>query len=146
MIRRQLRIYVSILAVFLLCGLIAQAAAGDNNQLLPTKNVNNRIGAKSSGQFSVSGTFSGELNGYITVGGKKVFISKATALQRVGAGKIKRGTHVSNVFIYAAGSVKRGIPTAALVLVRSNSGLGEQAVIPSKNKPKFGVLKENTPQ
>lgn len=146
MIRRQLRIYVSVLAVFLLCGLIAQAAAGDNNQLLPTKKSNNRIGMKSSGQFSVSGTFSGELNGYITVGGKNVFISKATAIRRVGAGKIKRGTHVSNVFVYTAGSVKRGIPTASLVLVRSNSGLGEQAVIPSENKPAFGVLKENTPQ
>jgi hypothetical protein len=155
MIRRQLRIYVSLLAVFLLCGFIAQAAAGDNHQLTSTvgKNMANK---RPSGQFSVSGTFSGELNGYITVGGEKVFISKTTALRIVGAGKIERGTHLRNVFLYASGSVRRGVPTASLILVRSNSNLGERAmlrsnkdskyVIPSRNNPKVGELKENTPE
>ena len=155
MIRRQLRIYVSLLAVFLLCGFIAQAAAGDSNQLL-SRDGKSKAGKRSSNQFSVSGTFSGELGGAITVGGKRVFLSKTTAVRLVGGGKIKPGTHLTNVSVYASGSVKRGVPTASLILVRSNSGLGDQTMlrsnkdskykIPSRKNKKVGALKKDTPE
>jgi hypothetical protein len=155
MIRRQLRIYVSLLAVFLLCGLIAQATAGDNHKLLPTK-ANNRTTGKASSQFSVSGPLTGDLSGYVTVGGKKVFITRTTAVRRIGGGKIEPGASVANAYVYVTGTVRRGIPTASLVLVGSSSGLGEQSLarlnkndkygIPSDSNPDVGELKENTPE
>jgi len=68
----------------------------------------------------ISGVFSGSLEGEIWVEGRKVVITRRTALHSVEDGRVKRGYHVVRRPLYISGVMEReGVIRATMVVVRA---------------------------
>jgi len=76
--------------------------------------------AERKGTVNVNGVFNGSLDGEIWVGGKKVVITRKTALHSVEDGRVKRGYHVIRRPVYVSGVMESdGVIRATMVVVRA---------------------------
>lgn len=82
---------------------------------------------------SVSGVFSGSLEGQVRIGGKKVFIGRDTTFRSTEKGKVSKGYNVVRKPVYVAGVVGRdGVLRATMVVVNEGgqSSGGGAGVLP----------------
>ena len=95
------------------------ATAGNNDGAQQSKELK-----KMGGDFAVAGTFTGKLEGHITVGGQKILITKKTTIFEAGSGPVKRRARVMDTPVYITGSMRRGVLVASVVVIadRKNSG------------------------
>ncbi len=154
MTRRLLHIFAPTLLILFLCGLISQTAAGDDPLQLP-RDKKSGISLKRTGRFSISGSFSGRLDGFIKVGGQKILITEKTSIFQLGKGRLKRGTRIQKSSLFVAGATKKRIPTASFVIVRPDDfgeydlidlRDGDRYRIPSDSDPRVGELAPKVPQ
>ncbi|NIM20006.1 MAG: hypothetical protein GTO51_07115 [Candidatus Latescibacteria bacterium] len=155
MSRRLSGVFIRVLLIVFLCGFITQPSAGDD-RIQTQKDKKERSSVKGSTSFSISGLFSGKLDGLIKIGSKEVLITGNTCLYKTETGLLNRGTHVTNASLFAAGIVKTRIPTASFIIVRSDKdSSGKKAKtndrdasfrIPSTSDSSVGELDEKTPE
>lgn len=86
------------------------------------KNDKQRIRKSNAAQentFSVSGVFTGSLEGQIVVGKRKVSLTDKTSIYVIGEGTHDDNPFVSGASVYVGGVMKNGARQAAFVVVRT---------------------------
>lgn len=102
----------------LLCTLIVAAVA----MVAPSRADRLQREAERKSTVTLSGTYSGSLKGEIWVEGKRVVITRRTAMHSVEDGRIKPGYHVVRRPVYISGVMERdGVIRANLVVVRAQA-------------------------
>lgn len=99
----------SLLVAFILAGAARAGVDAHSRQPAELK----KIGAG----FAVSGTFTGTLDGSVTIGDRQVLITRKTTIFEVGSGPVKKRPRLVNIPVYAAGSIKRGVLVASVVVI-----------------------------
>jgi len=104
----------------LLCTLIVAAVAVATSGTSRADRLQREAERKST--VTVSGQYSGSLEGTIWLEGKRVVITRKTALHSVEDGRIRAGYHVVRRPLYVSGVMERdGVIRANLIVVRAQA-------------------------
>ncbi len=121
---------VAITISILLAGaLLESGSAGDvkRAQRATTSSDHQAIavrGAKDA--VTVSGPFTGKLEGKIQVGDDQIVITKNTRIYQVGFGLVDVGTRVTDTSLYVSGVARKEATVAKLVIISSYNGGSNQ--------------------
>ena len=132
---------------FTIAASLALGMAGDSQasfwkKLRDRKNKKQHVAA-----FSVSGTFTGSIDGRIRVGNQEVIVTDETSIYVSGEGKEEVELFVRGASLYIGGMEKNGERTATFVVVRqsqpsfsqrSRSATDARYSVPSRSNPNVG--------
>lgn len=114
----------------LLCTLIVAAVAIATGGIARADRLQREAERKST--VTVNGQYSGSLEGTIWLDGKRVVITRQTALHSVEDGRIRSGYHVVRRPLYVSGVMERdGVIRANLIVVRAQASGKRQAPTPA---------------
>lgn len=105
-----------ILTAALILVLVSDTNAGENRN---RKAVG--MSYYNNSTFSVTGHYVGSLDGRIRVGGREVYVPRATTVYVVGHGIQEDGYFVNNELVFVSGVKKQGKWVATMVVVRPSS-------------------------
>lgn len=144
MSKRTIFILASAVAVLAVLFIAADSEAGLLDKLKKDTK------AKKTGQFSLTGKYTGTIAGEIKIKKDKVWITKNTAVYNADRGAARAGLVVTNRSVYISGKWKDGVRVASVVYVRSaldRAGRGDQEAkkyrIQSSSNPNVGELTED---
>lgn len=111
------------------------AAAAVNVTGAAEKHKSKGVAAKTV-PFTVTGVYSGALEGEVMVSGRSVFINDKTSVHRVGTGPVAAGESVTKTAVYISGVMKgkKAIATMVLIGERETSNDYSQTTIESAER------------
>jgi len=95
-----------------------RATTSSDHQAIAVRGVNNSV--------SVSGPFTGKLEGKIQVGDHEIVITKNTRIYQVGFGLVDVGTRVSDTSLYVSGVARKEATVAKLIIISNYDGGSNQ--------------------
>jgi hypothetical protein len=98
--------------IILLSAALAMVAVGVTDAKPKSKGV-----AAKSAPFSVTGVYSGTLDGEVVVNGQSVFITNQTSFHKVGKGPVEKGESLSKTAVMISGVTKGKKAIATMVLI-----------------------------
>jgi hypothetical protein len=112
------------------------AAAGNNDRPRQPRELK-----RTGDDFAVAGTFTGTLDGSVTVGGRTVLITEKTTVFEAGTGAAKRRVRLTDAPVYITGKMRRGVLVASVVVITGGKSPGRSTPLTREfTKPREGKV------